>query len=54
MIQYYNLISTLNNLKQKRLVQAYLDKFDQILNRRVYLSEKYHVSGFLSGLKEEI
>lgn len=41
------------NIKRTGSVQAYLDKFDGILNR-AQLLEEYTVSCFLSGLKEEI
>lgn len=41
------------NLKQNSSIQAYSDRFDEIMCR-VQLSEEYTVSCFLSGLKEEI
>lgn len=48
---HYDPMVELKNLKQLGLVQTYLDKFDELLNK-IFLLEEYTMSYFLSGLKD--
>lgn len=50
---HYDPMFELKNLIQLGIVQIYLDKFNQLLNR-VTLSEEYIVSFFLSRLQDDI